>query len=131
MMEVVYPEPLDPSDRTLLEKATRLLEGSMVATSSGAPAINTISGGLPTIGTSPTGVKAAWSKRVEHGRLVYALTLSLTADPSIEVNDKLYPPDLQDRASPPLLPFRMARLWGDLLEKYSRKQFQAFLKQIG
>ncbi len=124
-MNVIYPQSVEPSDRPLLERATRLLEALVNTTSSGAPAINTTSStGLATIGT-PQDLTATWSKRTEDGHLIYVLTLS---DPVAQVSAQFYPSDLQDKAySPPLLNFRMARLWGDLLEKRSHRQLEKLL----
>ena len=63
--------------------------------------------------------------RTAYGQPIYTLTLS---DPVAEVSADFYPSELRDQASPPLLPFLMARLWGDLLEKHSHKQLEELMK---
>jgi len=112
-MDATYPESISPTDRSYLVEATKLLERT----------INT--SGLPSI--TSRDVKIYWSKKTEHARLLYVLTIT-DPDTHSEVSDVFYPSDLQDRASPPLLPFRMVRLWGDLLEKNSHKHLQELLK---
>ncbi len=125
-MNITYPENVDPMDRVLLEKATKLLEKTITTTSSGVPAMNTTSGGLPSIGTARN-ININWTSKKDNGRLFYVLTVS---SPDAEANAVFYPSDLHDRAFPPVLSFRMARLWGDLLEKHSHKQFRELMRSV-
>jgi hypothetical protein len=114
MSRTIYPESASSYERSLLQNATSVLERTASTTSSGAPGF-----------TMPTEISTIWATRMEQGRLRYVLTLS---DGVSEVKSEFYPSDLEDRASPPLLSFRMARLWGDLLEKQSHRRLEALRK---
>lgn len=129
-MNVTYPSNISSFDVKLMERATDLLNKTITTTSSGAPAVNTAARNVPSIGTIGD-VKAVWSEHKEHGHQIFSLTLSHLGDTDIQVSTEFYPSDLLDRASPPLLPYRIARLWGDLLEKFQHKQFQDMLRQLG
>jgi hypothetical protein len=110
-MKVSYPEQVEsPEDRAFLEQATNLLEKTMGTTSSGMANIN-----------STDDVTATWSMQKQHGRTIYVLTLS---DPTSEVRTEFLPSDLKYPSQARFLPFNMARLWGDLLEKRSHKQLE-------
>lgn len=121
-MNITYPEKIDLQDRSLLEKATRLLEGTMTRTSSGGPAINT-TGDYPRFGGEGSDIRAIWTAEVENSCQLYRLTVS---DPlaEVSVNAVFSPSDLQDRGLPRRLPYRMARLWGDYLEKRSHEELR-------
>ena len=66
--------------------------------------------------------------RTGHGPPIYVLTLS---DPiGDQVSAQFYPSDLRG-PNAAHLPFRMARLWGDLLERHSHKQLEELMKMAG
>ena len=122
-MDVTYPPSVNPIDKPYLERTTELLKTTIKTTSSGVP---TTSGEFPSIATTRD-VGISWSTRAVPGQPSYLLTITSSG---VQVSSEFYPADLQDRSPSPLLPFRMARLWGDLLEKLSHKQFGEFMKGL-
>jgi hypothetical protein len=114
-MNVTYPDIYtSPEDRVLLQKATELLERT----------IGTTSSGLASIGNT-SGIRATWTLEQRNRRPVYVLKLS---DATSNVSDDFLPSELRDQAKPPMLPFRLARLWGDLLEQRSHRQLGELMK---
>jgi hypothetical protein len=115
MIKVDIPSDIQGYDRTLLEKASSMLQATAGTTSSGLPALG-----------SDINASATWSSEARPGKHpVYRLKLS---DSASEVSSDFYVADLQDHAHSSLLPYRIARLWGDLLEKRSHRQLEELMK---
>jgi hypothetical protein len=73
------------------------------------------------IGPSATSVTASWDRSDEGHRHQYVLRLS---DWSGEVSDRFYASELR---SPDRMRWSLLRLWGDLLELRSQKQFEKLI----
>lgn len=117
-MNIIYPDRIDsPEDSVLLRQASNLLERAAGTTASGMAAIGTTSN-----------VTAAWSLQKRNGRPVYLLKVS---DADSEVSAEFLPSDLRNPAQARFLPYHMARLWGDLLEKRSHKQLHELMNPSG
>ena len=117
-MNVIYPDKVDRlQDSALLQEATKLLEKTTRTTSSGMPAVS-----------SASDVTAVWSLQERDGRPVYVLKLS---DPASDATTEFLPSDLRNPGQSRDLPFRLARLWGDLLEKRSHKLLEELKKLRG
>lgn len=74
------------------------------------------------MGTERNDITASWTRRIDRGDTIYSLTVSDSTGQS--VSEDFNQSEIRNR----LLPFRITRLWGNLLEKRSHIELNKLLK---